>query len=87
MGLRINDECDSWHVLHCKQNLIIFQKPTKKNSNICAFRILFTMGNGNQYLLVTTKERFTRVSQNGISMNLAKKTHTHTHIFITPTTN
>ncbi len=30
MGLRINDECDFWHVLHCNQDLIIFQKPIKK---------------------------------------------------------
>jgi hypothetical protein len=29
MGLRINDECDSWHALRCKQDLIIFQKPIK----------------------------------------------------------
>jgi hypothetical protein len=55
-------------------------KNLSKKCNICAFRILFTKGNGNQYLF-TTQKRFTRVSQNEISINLAKK---KTRTFLLP---
>jgi len=75
MGFIINDECDSWHVLHCKQDLIIFQRPIKK---------IVTNGKWEPISPCDHTKKFTRVSQNGISLNLAKK---HTHIFINPTTN
>lgn len=79
MGLKINGECDFWHVLHCNQNLMIFKKLVKKVVTFVPLGYYLQREMGTNISLPHKKG-----SQGYPKWNFNKPSKKNTHTFLLP---